>query len=63
MKTSKGSDTPIFVSVGHKISLLTAIDAVLSVSVYQVPEPIRLADIKSRAKIRELNKNWNALEK
>lgn len=63
VKCSKGSDQPVFVSIGHKISLLTAIDSVLSVSVTKIPEPIRLADIKSRAKIRDLNKYWNKLEK
>ena len=58
LKTSKGAKDPVFISVGHKISLDTAIDTVLSVSVNRVPEPVRLADIKSRAKIRELNKYY-----
>jgi len=39
---------PIYVSVGHKISLRTATKLVREVSRYRIPEPLRLADINSR---------------
>ena len=39
---------PIYVSVGHKISLRTAVKLVKEVSRYRIPEPLRLADINSR---------------
>ncbi|EDP74772.1 endonuclease V [Hydrogenivirga sp. 128-5-R1-1] len=34
---------PVFVSVGHRISLNTAMDLVLKTSRYRIPEPTRLA--------------------
>lgn len=39
---------PIFVSIGHKISLDTASQLVKSLCDYRIPEPIRLADIRSK---------------
>lgn len=40
---TKDSSEPIFVSVGHRISLKTAIELVLRTSIYRIPEPTRLA--------------------
>ncbi len=40
---TKDRTQPIFVSVGHRISLKTSIDLVLRTSKYRVPEPTRLA--------------------
>jgi len=40
---TKESTAPVFVSVGHRISLNTAIDLVLKTSKYRIPEPTRLA--------------------
>ncbi|RIA95435.1 endonuclease V-domain-containing protein [Glomus cerebriforme] len=43
---------PIFVSVGHRISLETSIQIVLKCCRYRIPEPTRQADIRSREYIR-----------
>ena len=40
---TKDNAQPIYVSVGHRISLKTSIELVLRTSVYRVPEPTRLA--------------------
>lgn len=44
---------PIYVSVGHKIGLRTAVKLVKEVSKYRIPEPLRIADINSRRMARE----------
>ncbi|KAJ2157802.1 hypothetical protein GGF46_004246 [Coemansia sp. RSA 552] len=45
---------PVFVSTGHRISLATAVALVKQCSLHRVPEPIRVADQRSRAKARLL---------
>jgi deoxyinosine 3'endonuclease (endonuclease V) len=47
---------PIIISVGHKVSLLTAIDIVRQCTLYKNPEPVRQADIRSREQIRQTKK-------
>ena len=42
------SSKPIYVSIGHMVSLATAVKLVKEVSKYRIPEPIRQADINSR---------------
>lgn len=49
-----GSTREIFVSIGHRISLKTAVRTTLACCKYRIPEPIRLADHMSRAKARRL---------
>ncbi|KAJ3365622.1 hypothetical protein GGF32_008755 [Allomyces javanicus] len=51
-----GATNPIFVSVGHKVSLPSAVAIVLQSCKFRIPEPIRAADLKSRALIRQLQK-------
>lgn len=51
----KTNAKPIYVSVGHKISLRTAAGMVKELTKYRVPEPLRLADINSRRMARESN--------
>ncbi|KAK4726008.1 hypothetical protein R3W88_030925 [Solanum pinnatisectum] len=52
MRSSQGSLKPIFISVGHRISLATAIEIVRMTCRFRVPEPIRQADIRSRERLR-----------
>ncbi|KAK9097655.1 hypothetical protein Syun_024700 [Stephania yunnanensis] len=49
MRTTGDSLRPIYVSVGHRIALDTAAKVVKMACKYRVPEPIRQADIRSRA--------------
>lgn len=52
-KMAEGTQNPIFVSVGHKVSLETAVSLVRACSRFRVPEPIRQADLKSRNEIKK----------
>lgn len=45
---------PIYVSIGHKISLQAAINIVIQCCQYRIPEPLRRANIRSRAKAKDL---------
>lgn len=40
---TRDNTEPIYVSVGHRISLKTAVELVLKTSIYRIPEPTRLA--------------------
>ncbi|XP_022638145.1 endonuclease V isoform X2 [Vigna radiata var. radiata] len=57
MRSTQGSIKPIFISIGHMISLQTAIMIVQKTCKFRVPEPIRQADIRSRDYIRKLEMN------
>jgi len=50
---SPGSKKPIFVSVGHMISIETSVRLVRACSRFRIPEPVRQADLLSRSYIRE----------
>ena len=43
---------PVYVSVGHRVSLATACDIVHGSCLHRIPEPIRQADILARAAVR-----------
>jgi deoxyinosine 3'endonuclease (endonuclease V) len=45
---SSTADNPIYVSIGHNISLESAIKLTLRTCIFRIPEPIRNSDIKSR---------------
>lgn len=53
MRSSEGSLKPIFVSIGHCISLLTAVEIVRLCCRYRIPEPVRQADIRSKVCLRK----------
>jgi len=44
---------PIFVSGGHRLSLDSSVIITLAMSDYRIPEPVRQADIRTRAYLRE----------
>lgn len=48
-----GQKNPIYVSIGHRISLRTAVKLVKEVSRYRVPEPLRMAHINARKTMEE----------
>ncbi|OVA19332.1 Endonuclease V [Macleaya cordata] len=60
LRSTRGSLKPVFISVGHRISLDTAIKVVKLTCKYRVPEPIRQADIRSRS---FLQKNQGVIKK
>ncbi|XP_059644911.1 uncharacterized protein LOC132286575 isoform X2 [Cornus florida] len=53
MRSTQGSLKPIFISVGHRISLTSAVKIAKMTCKYRVPEPIRQADIRSRDYLRK----------
>ncbi|XP_037329016.2 endonuclease V-like isoform X2 [Pungitius pungitius] len=52
LRSSDNSCKPVYVSVGHQISLNTAVRLTHSCCRYRVPEPIRQADHRSREYLR-----------
>lgn len=46
IKSSKEATKPIYISIGHKISLNTAREITIKLCDYKIPEPIRNSDIK-----------------
>jgi len=48
MRSNPCSSKPIFVSIGHRISLDSCVKIVQVCCRFHIPEPIRQADIKSR---------------
>ena len=52
IRRSMSARQPVYVSVGHKVSLSTACHIVQKSCVHRIPEPIRQADILARAALR-----------
>ncbi|KAK1612699.1 hypothetical protein QYE76_036372 [Lolium multiflorum] len=53
MRSCPGSSKPIYTSVGHRISLDSAIGVVKYCCKYRVPEPTRQADIRSKVYLQQ----------
>lgn len=56
LKSGKDSNDPLIVSVGHRISIESAISIVDTCSISRVPEPIRFVDKWSRKLIDDYEK-------
>jgi deoxyinosine 3'endonuclease (endonuclease V) len=54
VRATKTTGNPVYVSVGHRVSLSTALELVKATSLYRVPEPVRQADLLSRDMLRDL---------
>lgn len=53
VKSTEESKNPIYVSIGHRISLETALKIVkLTTGKYRIPEPLRQADLKGRRLVK-----------
>ena len=52
VKRSLQARQPVYVSVGHKVSLKTASDIVHKCCLHRIPEPIRQADMLARVLAR-----------
>ncbi|KAI7858148.1 endonuclease V-domain-containing protein [Circinella umbellata] len=52
LRTTDAAPNPIFISQGHRVSLKTALKITLACCQFRIPEPIRRADLDSRAYIR-----------
>ena len=50
-----GTKKPVFVSVGHGLSLRSAVEITVSLSRARIPEPIRQADLRGRDRLHKLS--------
>ncbi|XP_043855244.1 endonuclease V isoform X3 [Dromiciops gliroides] len=62
LKSHSKSSKPLYVSVGHKVSLEAAVRLIQTCCRYRIPEPIRQADIRSREYIRRTVELANSQE-
>ncbi|KAL0489008.1 endonuclease V [Acrasis kona] len=57
LRSTTDSTKPIYVSIGHNVSLETSLDIVKAVCINRIPEPIRQADLRSRDVVRKALNN------
>ncbi|KAK7098706.1 hypothetical protein V1264_002949 [Littorina saxatilis] len=60
LRSTDATTNPIYVSVGHKISLTSAVTLTLQCCKYRIPEPTRFADMCSREYL--LKEQWDPEE-
>ncbi|KAL6076216.1 ENDOV Endonuclease [Balamuthia mandrillaris] len=53
LRSTDDTTSPVFVSVGHRLSLSTALRATVACCKFRVPEPVRQADLLSRDYLRQ----------
>ncbi|CAG8474422.1 7876_t:CDS:2 [Dentiscutata erythropus] len=56
VRSLENTTNPIYVSIGHRICLETAIQLVIKCCRYRIPEPTRQADVRSRKFVKNLMK-------
>ena len=55
LRATDAAKNPIIVSVGHRVSLSTSLTVVKACTQkFKIPEPIRQADLRSRAKVKQI---------
>ncbi|XP_020267086.1 endonuclease V-like [Asparagus officinalis] len=54
LRSTSSSSKPIYISIGHRISLDSSVKVVRSCCKFRLPEPIRLADIRSRVFLQKM---------
>eukprot|EP01127_Copromyxa_protea_P003108 TRINITY_DN12978_c0_g1_i1.p1 TRINITY_DN12978_c0_g1~~TRINITY_DN12978_c0_g1_i1.p1 ORF type:complete len:243 (-),score=54.72 TRINITY_DN12978_c0_g1_i1:166-894(-) len=55
-KSTDTATNPIYVSIGHKVNLETAVKLTKEACLFRIPEPVRQADLRSRDYLRHLGK-------
>ena len=55
LRATNESKNPLIVSIGHRVSLETALTVTkVCISDFRIPEPIRQADLRSRQKVKDI---------
>lgn len=58
LRATDESKNPLIVSIGHRVTLDTALDCVKAlIGKYRIPEPIRQADLRSRQLVKDIFDN------
>ena len=60
LRSTDAARNPIFVSIGHRVSLDTAVKLTHLCCHHRIPEPVRMADLRSREFIRQWTKQQQA---
>jgi deoxyinosine 3'endonuclease (endonuclease V) len=58
LKPKENVSKPIYISIGHRLSLETSIHIVKLCCKFRIPEPIRQADRRSRGAIKKINRDY-----